>query len=178
LSLQEGHETVALEEGRMFIVGAIQGPISHYFYLIMDKKLGLGRSRGTIIKKILTDQIIGSPLFAFIFFEASGILEGQSPKSSFEEFARKFPTVYMVDWCVWPAAQCINFYFLPTKLRVVYVAAITLLWTSFLSWFKHRDARLQEGLREQSVYYKEISQTEENKTSRSVQLGNVNTSVD
>lgn len=45
---------------------------------------------------------------------------------------------FQIDWCVWPPAQFINFYLLPTKFRVVYVATITFFWNTFLSWMKHR----------------------------------------
>ena len=43
-----------------------------------------------------------------------------------------------MDWKVWPAAQVLNFYYVPPQLRVTYVASVTFLWTVYLSYMKHK----------------------------------------
>ena len=50
-----------------------------------------------------------------------------------------FPfTFYLqADWMLWPAAQAINFRLLSPRYRVVYVASVTCVWNSFLSFMKH-----------------------------------------
>ena len=42
------------------------------------------------------------------------------------------------DWKLWPTAQAINFFFVPTKLRVTYVNSVTFIWTVYLSYMKHK----------------------------------------
>jgi hypothetical protein len=56
-----------------------------------------GRSTSTIGKKILVDQIIACPMFNFQFFMGMAWMEGKSLQGCWQEFIRKFPTVYVVS---------------------------------------------------------------------------------
>lgn len=51
----------------MFAVGASLGPFMHYWYHWLDR-LYVGRAMKTVTKKVLIDQLVGSPTIGFIFF--------------------------------------------------------------------------------------------------------------
>ncbi|CAG0896276.1 unnamed protein product [Cyprideis torosa] len=134
--------------GRMFTVGLIEGPPHHYWYVWLDRALP-GRSLRTIGLKIVADEIVAAPLFAYLFFMGMGFLEGKTLQKCWSEFKLKFPAVYLFDWIIWPPTQIINFKWVPQEYRVVYVNVITVVWDIFLSYMKHFDEGIDHGVVEE-----------------------------
>ncbi|KAL5021864.1 hypothetical protein ScPMuIL_001019 [Solemya velum] len=124
--------------GRMFSMGLVLGPFNHLWYNIVIDRLVKGTGVKVVFKKILGDQFVAAPFFCSSFFMGMGLMEGGGVEGAMAEVRKNFVTVYLMDWCVWPPAQFINFYFLPAKMRVVYVSFITLCWNTFLSYIKHK----------------------------------------
>uniref|UniRef100_A0A1B0F0L5 Mpv17-like protein 2 n=1 Tax=Phlebotomus papatasi TaxID=29031 RepID=A0A1B0F0L5_PHLPP len=124
--------------GQMFLVGCLGGPFHHVFYKWMDNILPRSDVI-TSVKKIILDQAIFSPFCIFTFFYSAGWLENQNLAECNRELREKFLTVYFADWTLWPAAQFINFYFLPPQYRVLYINVVTMFYNIFLCYVKHTD---------------------------------------
>lgn len=122
--------------GRMFIVGALQGPLHHYVYNWMDKVMPVANFKN-IVKKILIDELVMSPACIFIFFYSACFLERKTLKETNDELKEKFLFIYFIDWLLWPGAQYINFRYLETKYRVTFVNVCTALYNIFMSYVKH-----------------------------------------
>jgi len=123
---------------RIAAIGLFEGPPHYIFYKYLDNYFP-GRSKTTIGKKILIDQLVACPMFNLQFFLGMAFLEGKNWDECWKEFVKKFPTVYLVDWMLWPPCQFINFYLIPPTYRVLYVNGVTVLWNIFLSYMKHYD---------------------------------------
>ncbi|XP_059153163.1 mpv17-like protein 2 isoform X3 [Physella acuta] len=124
--------------GRMILIGFCLGPFNHYWYAILDKVIK-GTSGKAVVQKILCDQVIAGPFFCTTFLFGLSFLEGKGLEESYKEWKSKFLHIYFVDWMFWPAAQSVNFRFVPGQFRVAYVSSATLIWNSMLSYFKHSD---------------------------------------
>ncbi|KAM7358791.1 mpv17-like protein 2 [Cochliomyia hominivorax] len=122
--------------GRMFIVGALQGPLHHYVYNWMDRVMPVATFKN-VIKKILIDELVMSPACLIIFFYSACFLENKTIKETNDELKEKFLFIYFIDWLLWPGAQYINFRYLETKYRVTFVNVCTALYNIFMSYMKH-----------------------------------------
>ncbi|XP_046357976.1 mpv17-like protein 2 [Haliotis rufescens] len=124
--------------GRVFILGVAMAPLNHVWYKVLDRVI-TGTGGKVAAKKILAEQFSAAPFFLTAYITGIGALERKSGHEIYQELSDKFLFIYLVDWFVWPPAQFINFYFLPTQYRVAYVSVLTLCWNCFLSYVKHKN---------------------------------------
>ncbi|CAG9561346.1 unnamed protein product [Danaus chrysippus] len=116
--------------------GAALGVLCHHWYKVLDKVI-IGKTFDMVTKKLLLDQFIFSPIMIVTLFGSLALFE-KDPVANFKEEVRdKFTTLYQAEWMVWPPAQIINFYFLPTRFRVLYDNTISLGYDVYTSQVKH-----------------------------------------
>lgn len=116
--------------------GVTVGVLCHFWYKFLDSRI-TGHTLKMVFKKIIIDQFVGSPLCISTFFITLAALEGATLAEFTEEVKQKAWRLYLAEWIIWPPAQFINFYFLPTKFRVLYDNIISLGYDVYTSYVKH-----------------------------------------
>ncbi|KAL2711614.1 mpv17-like protein 2 [Vespula squamosa] len=120
----------------MAVSGMSIGILCHYWYRYLDSKLS-GRTSKIVLKKVIIDQFVCSPLCIGMFFITLALLEKSNLSELKTEIVNKAHRLYLAEWVIWPPAQIINFYFLPTKYRVLYDNTISLGYDVYTSQVKH-----------------------------------------
>ncbi|KAK7792376.1 hypothetical protein R5R35_007728 [Gryllus longicercus] len=120
----------------MTVSGITVGILCHYTYYYLDI-LYPGRTLRNIIKKVLIDQIVCSPLCIGLFFGTLAVLEKSDWDTYKDEVIEKGWRLYFAEWMVWPPAQLVNFYIVPPKFRVLYDNLISLGFDIYTSYIKH-----------------------------------------
>lgn len=140
----------------MAFSGSTAGFICHHWYIFLDRVI-IGRTLDMAIKKLCLDQFICSPVVILSFFGTVAIFEDDPIGNFTEEVNDKFWTLYKAEWIVWPPAQMINFYFLPTRFRVAYDNTVSLGYDVYTSHVKHNRSHKTEKDKPKTVEPEKIT---------------------
>ncbi|OQR78787.1 mpv17 protein 2-like [Tropilaelaps mercedesae] len=124
----------------MGATGLTTGIVTHYWYTFLDR-WWQGRTPKVILKKVLYDQILFSPVCLTVYFGTVALFERPNLNEFKEELTDKGGIVYLVEWMVWPLAQTINFYYLPLRYRVMFDTVISFGFDVFTPYIKYRGQR-------------------------------------
>ena len=116
---------------------AVHGPIGHYFYGFLDSKFPKTDAQ-TVAIKVLIDQVLWAPIFTFIFFTWIELLQGHSIKQLGDKIKQDLVRGVTASWKVWPLVHVINFRFIPSSQRLLYINTIQIGYNVFLSMLASR----------------------------------------
>jgi protein Mpv17 len=110
----------------------LHGPTGHYFYGALDGAMP-GTGAVTVATKVAIDQIIWNPIFGSVFFTYIGLTEGKSLSEIKTKLDNDLMAAVKGSWTVWPIAHAINFRFIPSSQRLLYINSIQIGYNVFLS---------------------------------------------
>jgi len=117
--------------------GLTSGFLCHFWYNYLDKALP-GRGIRVVVQKIAWDQVLFSPICITACLVVAGRLEDKTASSLVNQTLQLGSRLYLAEWVIWPPAQFVNFYFLPTRFRVLYDNIISLVYDTYTSHIKYQ----------------------------------------
>lgn len=110
----------------------IHGPTGHYFYSALDRLI-VGTAPLKVAAKVLIDQVFWAPIFTALFFSYLGFAEGKSVEDVITKIKKDTWVGVKTSWKFWPLAHTINFGFVPTSQRLLYVNTLQVGYNVILS---------------------------------------------
>jgi protein Mpv17 len=115
----------------------IHGSSSHYFYGFLDGRIP-GTTAPIVAAKVFIDQVMWNPIFGVMFFGYVAALERKGISYVGDKIKNELLTQVTGSWKVWPIAHTINFRFIPSSQRVLYINSIQIGYNCFLSVISSR----------------------------------------
>jgi protein Mpv17 len=97
-----------------FIMGTFYvAPILHVSYSKILPALVPEVSAVGAVKKLAIDQLIAAPLIILFFYPAINLVEGKPLSSAITDLKAKYVPTMITNYYIWPAANLVNFMFVP-----------------------------------------------------------------
>ena len=92
-----------------------------------------------VFSKVFIDQVLWNPIFGVMFFSYVGLMEAKGVAHVVDKVKNDLLTSVTGSWKVWPLAHTINFRFIPSNQRVLYINSIQIGYNCFLSLISNRE---------------------------------------
>lgn len=127
----------------MTVLGAVLvGPGLHFWYGRLAALIP-GTSTTAVLQRLALDQFIWAPIFIALFFSSMSLLQGK-PEAILPNLKQNVWAAMKVNWQLWPAANFINFKFVPVMHQVLFANFVALIWNTYLSWATSREVVVEE----------------------------------
>jgi hypothetical protein len=81
-----------------------------------------------------------------VYFFTSSILQGRSTDYALEKIKYNTKPALFNSWKLWPAANVINFTYVPIQFQVLFINFIGLFWTGYLSYAQSEAGKVEESV--------------------------------
>ncbi|XP_055054673.1 peroxisomal membrane protein 2 [Misgurnus anguillicaudatus] len=110
----------------------ITGPVSHYFYNLLEVLLPTTVSY-CLAKRLLLERLIFAPAFLLLFYAVMNALEGKTLADLQNKLKASYWSSMKMNWKVWTPFQFININYVPVQFRVLFANLVALFWYAYLA---------------------------------------------
>jgi peroxisomal membrane protein 2 len=108
------------------------GPVMHNFYRLLEQ-VAPKTSPHSVLKKMIIDRILYTPVFLLTYLYLLSIFEGHSLKVAKSKVDQVYPHAIRMNWKVLTVIQYININYIPQQYRVLFGNAISLAWNCYIA---------------------------------------------
>ena len=116
----------------------LHGTTGHYFYNFRDSRMP-GAKPLDVAAKVAIDQTMWAPIFMCMFFTYGGLFDG-NPGGILAKIKQDTFTAVKGSWVTWIPAHTINFAFVPSDKRLLYINAVQIGFNCFMSIIGNKSA--------------------------------------
>jgi protein Mpv17 len=78
-------------------------------------------------------QLLFAPSFIVLFFAAMATAQGRAGETM-ARLETSYKDTLITNYKLWPAAQIVNFKFVPLQYQVLFANFVSVFWNAYLSW--------------------------------------------
>lgn len=133
--------TSVKDDSSDIIEACTKAVFSFFFWLVDQDNLDLiivGTGPWEVVAKICIDQFLWCPVFMMCYFSYLGILNGHSVALIAAQIQQDLFTAVTTSWKIWPLAHAIQFRWVATKHRIIYINCIEVCFIMFLSFLANQ----------------------------------------
>ncbi|KRT84855.1 hypothetical protein AMK59_380 [Oryctes borbonicus] len=113
------------------------GTLPHYFYRLVERIVP-EEARFAVIKKILLERLIYTPLFQAFALYTLARLEGKNHNAAVNQLIVLYIPMLLAVWKYLTIVQLINFALVPPMMRVLILNVIGFFWIIYLAKKRRR----------------------------------------
>lgn len=109
-------------------------PMLHFNYSYILPRIVPEVSAKGALTKLAVDQLLFAPFMIVLFYPIINMVEGKPLANAVEDLKTKYFATMATNYKIWPAANLINFYFIPIQYQVLWANFIALIFNACLSY--------------------------------------------
>ena len=132
---------------RALFIGGVAAIPGYHWFLFLARNFNYTSKAGSIVLKVLINQIVFTPIFNTYFFGLQSLLTGAGWSDIVERVKHTVPRSWYNSWKLWPAVTAFSFAFIRVELRGLFAGVIAIGWQTYLSILNQRAARLEKAMK-------------------------------
>ena len=116
------------------------GPTLHVWYNALARFFVTPGFRSAV-GSLMFDQFLFAPAFCAVILSTLAMTETHQVQKIWPKLEQDWAPTIVMNWKIWIPAQLVNFWIIPTNLRVLFANVVALAWTTYLSYASHKRVR-------------------------------------